>query len=467
MRSARTITLFAESSDLGQKPTSFIASILFHILTIGLVTFGVLYTPRLDRKAMAQRYAMRQLDLEMPDEAIRRPSASKLEYPILKPADRKSPSTGRQAFMRQIAQAPKGPQTLLQPDLNKKIVLPDNLQVPTLMVWAPNRQVVKTIVPPPPAKPTAANVVPSAAPPIQESLLADVSIATSKIANPKLATLPSTTSPIAVAGPELQMAPTSISQVSAKPTAAAVMSLSNLAMTKGTVVLPPVNESAASNSPGTIAPGVAHNSAPGAGNHDGNGGSGTPAGQGAGAAGSNTGTIADGRMKDSQYPSGNGSGSQPATTRINLPKDGQFGSVVVGASLADQYPELARVWAGRLAYTVYLHVGLAKSWILQYSLPMSDEAAAAGTIAHLDAPWPYTIVRPNLGVDPSESEAIMVHGFVNQTGHFEGLKVVFPPQFQETQFVLASLEKWQFRPAARNGQQARVEVLLIIPEEIH
>jgi hypothetical protein len=165
-------------------------------------------------------------------------------------------------------------------------------------------------------------------------------------------------------------------------------------------------------------------------------------------------------------PNGNGTGDQPTTTRIALPRDGQFGAVVVGASLEDQFPEMARVWAGRLAYTVYLHVGLAKSWILQYSLPMSDEAAAAGNISHLDAPWPYTIVRPNLDIDPSESEAIMIHGFVNQSGHFEGLKVVFPPQFQETQFVLASLAKWQFRPASRNGQLARVEILLIIPEEV-
>jgi hypothetical protein len=111
-------------------------------------------------------------------------------------------------------------------------------------------------------------------------------------------------------------------------------------------------------------------------------------------------------------------------------------------------------------------VGLAKSWILQYSLPNSDEAAAAGSISRLDAPWPFNIVRPNLDVDPSESEAIMVHGYVNQSGHFEGLKIVFPPQFPQTQFVLASLEQWQFRPAARNGQLARVEVLLIIPEEL-
>jgi hypothetical protein len=71
-----------------------------------------------------------------------------------------------------------------------------------------------------------------------------------------------------------------------------------------------------------------------------------------------------------------------------------------------------------------------------------------------------------LNIDPSESEAILVHGYVNQAGHFEALKVIFPPQFPETQFVLTSLDQWQFRPASRNGQLARVEVLLIIPEEL-
>jgi hypothetical protein len=427
------------------------------------VFFGVFYSPRLDRRAIAQRYNLRRLDLSMPDEAVPRSAASKVKYPTPKLNNRNDPSTGQPAVMRQVAQAPKGPQTLLQPDLAKKIALPDTVQVPTLVVWAHNKAVVKTIVAPPPAKPTAANITPSPAPPTQEVNLADVSIASSQILHPKLAALPSTTSPIAVPGPEVQLAPTSISQVSAKPTAAAVMSLSDVHMAQGTVVLPPVNESAASNSQGLLAPGAAHDSAPGIGNRDGKGGAGKPAGTGSGSNG-NAGTMADGRANSSLF-NGNGTGNQIRVTKITLPKTGQFGSVIVGASLDDQFPEMTRVWAGRLAYTVYLHVGLAKSWILQYSLPMNDEAGAAGSISRLDAPWPYDIVRPNLDIDPSESEAIMVHGYVNQSGHFEGLKVVFPPQFPQTQFVLTSLEKWQFRPAARNGQLARVEVLLIIPEE--
>jgi hypothetical protein len=464
MRSSpRTITLFAESTDIGQKPTSFLVSIFFHCLVIGLVSFIVFYSPRLDRRALAQRYELRRLDLSTPADAMPRPTASKVDYPTPTPKRLNDPSTGRPTTMREVAQAPKGPQTLLQPDLAKQITLPDQVQVPTLMVWAHNKAVLKTIVAPPP-KPASANITPSPAPPTQEVNLANVSIATSQISHPKLAALPSTTSPIAVQGPDVQLAPTSISQVSAKPTPAAVMSLSDIHMAQGTVVLPPVNESAASKSQGVLAPGEAHDSAPGAGNHDGKGGSSSHTGTGATSNG-NAGSMAQGRATDSPIPNGNGTGNQITVTKIALPKNGQFGSVVVGASLGDQFPELTRVWAGRLAYTVYLHVGLAKSWILQYSLPMNDEAMAAGSISHLDAPWPYNIVRPNLDIDPSESEAILIHGFVSQSGHFEGLKVVFPPQFPQTQFVLTSLEQWQFRPAARNGQLARVEVLLIIPEE--
>ncbi len=150
---------------------------------------------------------------------------------------------------------------------------------------------------------------------------------------------------------------------------------------------------------------------------------------------------------------------------ITVPKDGHFSAIVVGDSLEDEYPETAGVWNGRMAYTVYLHVGLAKSWVLQYSLPRTAVASDGGAVDHLDAPWPYNIVRPNIDPDSINADALMVHGFVNQSGHFESLSIVFPQAFAQAQFVLAALKKWQFRPALQNGQFAKVEVLLIIPEQ--
>jgi len=137
----------------------------------------------------------------------------------------------------------------------------------------------------------------------------------------------------------------------------------------------------------------------------------------------------------------------------------------VGASLQEKYPEMSAVWNNRVAYTVYLHVGLQKSWILQYSLPRNGDAAAAGNITRLEAPWPYNIVRPNIAPGAFNADAILVHGFVNQGGRFEQLGLAFPPEFREAQFVLDALNQWQFRPAVQNGQTERVEVLLIIPEE--
>ena len=38
--------------------------------------------------------------------------------------------------------------------------------------------------------------------------------------------------------------------------------------------------------------------------------------------------------------------------------------------------------------TAYLHVGLDKNWILQYSVTRSADAAVSGTLARLEAPWP-------------------------------------------------------------------------------
>lgn len=244
------------------------------------------------------------------------------------------------------------------------------------------------------------------------------------------------------------------------------MSLSDLKMAEGKVVLPPVNESANTDAQGMLAPGAAQN--PSA---QGNGDQAGSPGAGLGSASATDVAVNAAKPDVAITPPTQGANAgadqvgSPATTQITLPKDGQFGAVVVGESLGEQYPELNSVWSGRLAYTVFLHVGLAHSWILQYSLPRTNEAESAGAIARLEAPWPYSIVRPNFPAGAADGNTIMVHGFVNLSGRFEGLNVIFPPQFQQTEFVLRSLQNWQFRPAGQNQQPERVEILLIIPGE--
>jgi hypothetical protein len=131
--------------------------------------------------------------------------------------------------------------------------------------------------------------------------------------------------------------------------------------------------------------------------------------------------------------------------------------------MAEEYPETLGMWADRLAYTVYLQVGAEKNWIMQYCLPRVQQAV--GGISRPDAPWPYLIVTPHLAAGDSDTDAVLVHGFIDEGGHFEHLAVVFPTEFPQTKFILSALQQWQFRPAAQNGKSTTVEVLLIIPEE--
>jgi uncharacterized membrane protein YgcG len=519
MMSFYTITLFTEQSDLGPQPTSFAASIVVHSVAAAVIWFGLAYRPAITR-VITEHDTVRELDLHMPDQqalaALARGAYSGAHSGTHAPASGGNPSP-RRPVPRPIAEAKPGPQTLVQPDIPNPITLAVQIPMPQVMIWSPSKTVVKKVVPPLPEKPTASDVKPSLERPNEEMTLADVNIASSFHPSAKSIVPASTTSPVVIQAPQqVQLPPVTASQPSVQPTPAAIVSLSDLRLKNGTVALPPVNESAVKKTEGEPAPGQAqdlsspdkNNSAVqseqagsgqgssaktnGAGSGSGQGssaktnGAGSGAGQGSSAKADNSGQGAghspQGGVSSSGSSSGSGKADVPGTTRgadfglepngqltvtqILLPKDGHFNSVVVGNSLQDQYPEVAGVWNGRMAYTVYLHVGQAKSWIMQYSLPRSADTAAAGTIVRLDAPWPYNIVRPNLDADAVDADAIMIHGFINQSGRFDTLSIVVPQAFPQAQFVLAALGKWQFRPALQDGQFAKVEVLIIIPEQL-
>jgi hypothetical protein len=504
MRTSSTISLFSEQPELNQRPYSFVFSILAHGVAFGLIFLGIISAPKVKVQVAVQRYEVRHLDLHTLDAEMQRarsdfrneikaPRApSKAPAPVK--AQASPPAASPEApppALRMVVQAPRGAQTLVQPDIPKPLALNVEIPVPTVVIWAGKKTVVKTIVPPLPEKPVVAEVKPSTQLPNEEQNLAEIAIPA--VALPVLQPqpiLPSTTTPLVVSGPKpTPPAPITTAQGSSLPTPAAVMSLSEHRMANGAVTLPPVNSSVATPSPGEIAPAEAKNT--------------TPAGHGSQTdkpvekpADKAVGKSAD---KPADHAVGNGAaksdsakaGEQPDTAKaaqganagsaqkttaqtgygivntptgahITRPKEGQFGSVVVGSTLTEKYPETAELWSGRLSYTVYLPVGLAKSWILQFSLSRADSAAGATT--RVEAPWPYNIVRPNIAPGTIDADALMIHGFVNQAGRFEALSIAFPPEFAQAQFVLNALSQWEFRPATQNGQNVKVEVLLIIPE---
>jgi hypothetical protein len=464
MRYSRTISLFSERPELSQRPSSFVVSIVAHAAAVSLLSFGIIYTPETNDRIVTKRYTVRHLDLHDP-KTLKKESASKgIAYigphsTVQKPNPGPRPAA-HQAVLRQTADADKGPQTLVQPDIAEPVKLAEEAPVPSVTIWTPKTEQVKVVLAPQPEPATASDVKPSVNAPNEEINLADISIAASDHPAEVSPILPTTTSPLVVHGPDVvQMAPVTTSQATAQPTPTAVMSISDLRMPDGTATLPPVNQTVLQSESGAMIPGQAST-----GNLSSRSG-GKGIAPGAGDSGEPDGVT--GPRSGTKEGSGSGSGEDegPPTQQFMLPRNGQFGAVVVGASLEEKFPEISGVWSDRVAYTVYLHVGLAKSWILQYSLPRSVEASEGGNVARLEAPWPYNIVRPNISPDAVISDAILVHGYVNEAGKFESLRIAFPPEFPQAQFVLDALNQWQFRPAARNGELQKVEVLLIIPEE--
>ena len=468
---SRIITLFVDPPPSRRGPSGFLVSMVVHVVVMGSLYLNLKHRIRVEDEAIVERYTVRMLSLWRPEPQIQR--AAEHRSPLAtQGATSELASAGLPSapFLPHSEDRIPAPQTLVQPDLPPNLLLPQETPIPLILMWSPESNTARQIVLPPPQEKTVADVRPDLSTPNHESELADLKISASTFVTNTPLPLPSTTAPVVVRGPEMvKQVPETASKPLGPPVPARVLSLSDLRLERGTIALPLVNETAAVGASDAMAPAREVNTS-----QEGNGNTaserngiaagetpGNQAGQGAGAdrAGGQNGVKA-GLDTGASQKQDVASGEQPTVTRIVMPKDGKFGVVVVGSSMAEEYPETVGLWGGRMAYTVYLHVGLAKSWILQYSLP---RAADNGTTTRIDAPWPYVMERPGLAPGDLNGDAIMVHGFVNTSGRFEKLAIVFPVDFSQAKFVLGALEQWQFRAAAQNGLLTAVEVLLIIP----
>jgi hypothetical protein len=480
--SSQPISLFSDRQPEGQRPLSFIFSILAHGAVIGLVAFGVLFAPRIRERPLGPRMLVREVHLDAPDPQMRRSSGSDAYYPDQSDVRTASSSAPRSELASSRPKLPTrvpAAQTIVQPDISMDKMLSQKIPVPAMLLWSANRPKVKTITPPKPQQLNATSVIPRVERPNKAINLADIAISPTEFTSNRSMRMPSTTTPIVLPGPHPINTMNETSSVLIDPASAGeVASISNLVMRQGVVTLPPVNQVAAGNGgAGTSANG--NGSSMHGSEKSGNGGNGTQ-GNTSGHQGGSTG-AGGGKSGGTGSNSGQGSGSsngngarqsnghgfgeddgQPPLP-INRPKDGKFGVVVVGNSALDDYPQSAQYWSGRIVYTVFLHVGLAKNWLLQYSVPRKADAAAGGN-SHIMAPWPYYILRPNIDSGEVNADAMIVHGFVNANGRFESLQIVFPDAVGHAQTLLNQMAQWQFRPATDNGQPTKVEILLIIPQ---
>ncbi len=476
------ISIFAEPPKAQRTPLNYVVSSIVHATLAVVILYGFIFAPRIDMKEAMDRYDMRRVDIDMPDIQTPRTAGDSGMYPGEKPSPSKAAAqhdapAAPSSSMRQIPQLNFADKTVVQPDIkfNQQIV---KTPLPSVLLWSSEHPEVKLVVPPPPEILATIKAKPVLTRPTPEKMIADVPMTSTPFATKMPMPTPATSTPIQVRGPELKdVLPQSSASKSLQPTAAAMMSISEIQITKGTIALPPTNQTAKGNLDGAMQPGKAGDSAStgtgdpsSRGNANGTRGSQGTAGNSAGNAGNAKGTnVASGNSGNTGPNAGTGNdgaggrGSAPTFTKVALPQNGQYGVVVVGNAMEDQFPETSALWGDRLIYSVYLHVGLAESWILQYSLPLSAEARSAGNL-HIEAPYPFYIVRPSNGVGTIAADALMIHGFINEAGRFEALSIVFPSTFKQTSPVLQAISQWRFRPAKHNGQLAKVEVLLIIPD---
>lgn len=471
MRGNSTITLFAPPPPPARlRPSALVVSPILHLIAFVLILIGVKQGPPQNRLDLSRTYIVRLLNLhtvQPPRHLVRDNTPRPAEH-----ASRHFASQGGIPAPPSILEnQPPSRIVLIQPDAPKTPLARD-VPLPTVVLWTPGVQ--KNIVPPP-LPPTPMPLVHASVElPNTEEAVANVNLSATPFQTAAPMPLPSTVSPIAIAG---KAAAGQVPQTAAPgqgiPTGGRVVSLSDLQMSEGTVIIPLANETAEGTGSGIVLRGLPEGTARGGSGETASKQEGGNAGSGegdtgkqiadAGGTGDRRGTGAGTADGDASLGDGTGLPAMPSTTRITQAKNGHFDVVVVGTAVSDEYPEATKVWSGRLAYTVYLHVGLTKNWILQYSLPPTAQASVAGEAPRLSAPWPYVILRPNL-TSPN-TDGILIHGLLNATGKLEKLALVFPSELADAKFILDSLRQWDFRPAMQSGQATAVEVLLIIPTD--
>lgn len=392
---------------------SVIAAVLSaaaHGAAFSLLSSGLIHVPKVLAAGITERYSVRKVNLHTPD-------------------TRRSPQPGDSSGGSFEKPGEQADNVLLQPEFQAHSAIDPHVPLPTFMAWTPELASPRTIVPPLPDQPTSIEAPPSFEAPNLELNAVEHPMAAADV-QARIPLTSGTTSPLTLHTTSvLRMAPSSVSRSANQPTPTAVLSLSQVRMVEGTIVLPPVNRNS-----------ELHGTTTGFGK-SGNGQE-TPSN-------ANTAHVAD----------------PPGMTHITLARDGHFGFVAIGTSIADDYPETLPLWNNRVAYSVYLHVGLSKNWMLQYAVTQADDAGSGGVNNRLEAPWAYDIFRPNLISSDLNADALILHGILTERGRLESLEIAFPQKFAQEDLVLDALRRWQFRPARHNGKPVAVEVLLIIPDQ--
>jgi hypothetical protein len=488
----------------------FAASVALHLLALAVVPHvaSALANPAQREAEMRQERLLRTLRIRVPEQlyiastgAQNQPKKRALRYRrktaqamLQEPAKQASAPGARKRGRRQrrfdlpvLPHRSESVQSIVQAQYPAQLLPPLDLRLPEVFFWSPAlgpRPFAQAVVQPGHATPPTQPRILDAEPRLE--------LPAPAYAELPLNSLPAEVARLLVAGstdslPIRTTYPDQLSQhtgISADPLAgdpANVLSITaNPLPLREFLTIPPGNQAGQSSLSGAEAPGWAGGAARGSGSSgdsDSNGGGGEGAGEQGGTARASVGRSGGTGETDGLPPEDAMTGASSLArsaaveaTRVVNPSNGVF-DVVVQSSGLEGFPESAGVLSGQPIYSVYLTVGARKDWILQYCIPygeaqtteISGGVVRLGTPVRPKAPYPLTTYRPPFS--PRPGGYLMVHGFVDADGHFQGLRVLGKGDPRENAVVLAVLERWKFRPSTQLGVPVRVEVLLAIPSD--
>jgi TonB family protein len=489
----------------GPSPVCMVGSICFHAVAIIGLTSLSLYQPpppppqhtvanidptviRIgDKLFFVQRLAPREDEPPKPKPAEQKQQAAKATRVNLQaPATAATQAAAREApkvfVPPEIKRNLISESTLIQP-MSPPDLVPPNTPLPSFRVFT--AQIPK--VPRPfivPGRRTATPPDPTLPPPPPPPNIDLASAAPALNPPPSRLVLPPAPSPVIEDQPPKLLTALPPSRVGDP---ANILSLSDRPVAPSDkLVVPPGNVLGATGDGVVLRAGTVDGDSSGAAGKSGDGRSNGPGGTGAAASGSSANANGGrGGSSGNGSPGSNTPGSASggvaiigagSSTNPPIPKggmqrrasNGTFDAVVVQSSSTDPFPESKELLTGRPIYTVYVALGTPKDWALYFCVPGEKDASPGGNVvkmgtgAPVQAPYPTTLVRPDVAV-PSFYRQVLVHGYVTAAGKVESLKVVRPIKPETDQALLAALARWDFRPATRAGVNIGVEFVISIP----
>jgi hypothetical protein len=160
--------------------------------------------------------------------------------------------------------------------------------------------------------------------------------------------------------------------------------------------------------------------------------------------------------------------NERSVTRVVHPSNGNFDFVIMQSGARDDLSELGGLLSGSPVYTVYLHVGAAREWLLEYCLlapgkqRTSPYQVDVNDTPAISPPYPLATAVPNSILQQEHARSVVMHGFLTAAGNLRDVKSADAGNLLARQ-LLPLLGEWRFRPALKDREAIEVEILLVIP----